>query len=630
MSGPLIPGRLIERYRVEELIGEGGTAAVYRVRHVHLGTEHALKVMTLLGSQAAPRLLLEGRVQAGLRHPNVVTVFDVLEVDGSFGLLMEYVPAPSLCVWISRNPPRVDLAEALFRGIVEGVRHAHAHGLVHRDLKPANVLLARADPAIVPGGLIPKVADFGLARLLDSDGHRHTRSGLAMGTPQYMAPEQFRDAKGVDRRADLFSLGCILHELLSGAPAFPWTDLIGVYTAMAGSAWAPLPPGVPDRLRAAIAGCLDPNPDTRIPDCGSLLALLDGAGPSRGPTLVPTAAVLAQLQRGAVPQDAPTVFLTTPIAGIPTPLDTEPAGVAHAHPTLAMGQLENDAEGSLFPADVAPMEHRARVVPRELPPAAAQPEPPDTEDFEVPPPVRAERPRAAPPSTLASAAPATRPVVAAPSTPAVPKREPARGAWIAAGALGLVLIALLAWAFGGAPAGPPSGPVGTPPVAELPTPPVVEGVVTPPVIDGGVTPPVVATVVTPPVLPKDRPAGRTPKPGIDTPTAAVRPPITSPPVTTPPVTTPPVTTPAVLPVPVPVSPPTAADTRASVRAVGAQTVWLEDATGKHALPGRVPPGRYQVWADFGAGAVPTNEVSLGPGDDAVLRCNDGFQSCPVH
>ncbi|MDP2315695.1 MAG: serine/threonine-protein kinase, partial [Pseudomonadota bacterium] len=270
-------GRLVERYRVEELIGEGGTAAVYRVRHVHLGTDHALKVMTLLGAQAGPRLLLEGRVQAGLRHPNIVAVTDVLELDGTFGLLMEYVPPPSLSVWIPQQAPRVDLAEALFRGIVDGVRHAHHHGLVHRDLKPANVLLARGDATITAGGLVPKVADFGLARLLDADGHRHTRSGLAMGTPQYMAPEQFRDAKGVDRRADLFSLGCILHELLTGQPAFAWTNLIGVYNAMTEGAWAPLPPSVPERLRAAVAGCLEPDADLRIPDCGTLLAVLGGA-----------------------------------------------------------------------------------------------------------------------------------------------------------------------------------------------------------------------------------------------------------------------------------------------------------------------------------------------------------------
>jgi serine/threonine-protein kinase len=288
----VVAGQLIERYRVEERLGEGGTAVVYRVRHVHLGTEHALKLLTLLGSQGAPRLLLVGRVQAALRHPNVVAVTDVLEVDGTWALLLEYVPPPSLAVWITESRPGFEEAERVFRGIVEGVRHAHTHGLVHRDLKPANVLLAQVD-----GQWVPKVADFGLARLLDEDGPRHTRSGLAMGTPQYMAPEQFRDAKGVDRRADLFSLGCILHELVSGTPAFAWTDLIAVHNAMVARTWAPLPPGVPARLRSAIAGCLEPERDLRIPDCATLLAVLDGQT-RRGPTLVPGRAALAGLEPG--------------------------------------------------------------------------------------------------------------------------------------------------------------------------------------------------------------------------------------------------------------------------------------------------------------------------------------------
>ncbi|MFN7147051.1 MAG: serine/threonine-protein kinase, partial [Myxococcota bacterium] len=337
MVGALVPGRVVERYRVEERLGEGGTAVVWRVRHVHLGTEHALKVMTLLGAQAGPRLLLEGRVQAGLRHPNIVAVTDVLEIDGAYGLLMEYVPPPSLGTWLQRHgPPPVDVAEALFRGIVEGVRHAHVHGLVHRDLKPANVLLAR-DPAR-PEGFVPKVADFGLARLLDpwldgEEGQRHTRSGLAMGTPQYMAPEQFRDAKSVDRRADLFSLGCILHELLGGVPAFAWTDMIGVYEAVLAGRWAPLPDGVPARLRDAVAGCLVADRDARIPDCGTLLAVLDGA--THGATLVPRTAGRAPLAPRAPDGTATLVDRDAPTAAAPT------LALPHAS-TLALPTLTLD------------------------------------------------------------------------------------------------------------------------------------------------------------------------------------------------------------------------------------------------------------------------------------------------
>jgi hypothetical protein len=484
----LTSGRIVERYRVEELLGEGGTAMVYRVRHVHLGTDHALKVMTLIGAQAAPRLLLEGRVQAALRHPNIVAVTDVLEIDGSFGLLMEYVPPPSLSAWIARSPPSVETAEALFRGVVAGVRHAHAHGLVHRDLKPANVLLARGEGGV---DLIPKVADFGLARLLDDEGHRHTRTGLAMGTPQYMAPEQFRDAKGVDRRADLFSLGCILHELLSGAPAFAWSDLIGVYGAITKGAWAPLPASVPERLRAAVVGCLEPEAARRIPDCDALLAVLDGRGRARGATLVPEA---------EGPPDAPT-----------------PPPAAAARPRLGRGPI---------------------------------------------------------------------------------------GVGVA-----VVVVAGLAWAAW------PASTVGdlaerqAEPVAPAAVPPDVVAVAAPVVEPAPVDAPVSAPVVSPPV---SRPSARP---------VEIRPAAAPTPVPLP-------TLPAEI-VPPPAEPPPA-EARAAVRATGAKTAWLIGAGGPVPLPARVEPGRYQVWADFGAGGVSANEVTLAAGDDIELRCSEGFQSCPAH
>jgi len=281
----LAPGQVIERYVVEEKLGGGGMASVWRLRHRQLGTFHALKVLSNVGAHAEVRLMLEGRVQAALRHPNIVAVTDILDVAGSPGLLMEYVPPPSLAVWRQENNASVAEAEALFRGIVEGVGHAHRFGLVHRDLKPANVLLARGDD----GRLVPKVADFGLAKLVSEDpAAGHTRSGLVMGTPQYMAPEQIRDAKKVDRRADLFSLGCILHELLTGRPPFPWTDFITLFTDMQARAYPPLPAHVPARLADAVHRLLDPDRETRLPDCETLVAVLDGrALPAPRPAAAP-------------------------------------------------------------------------------------------------------------------------------------------------------------------------------------------------------------------------------------------------------------------------------------------------------------------------------------------------------
>jgi serine/threonine protein kinase len=139
----LEPGQTHDRYSVEAMIGRGGMAVVYRVRHTSLGSHHALKVLTLGGPGVRERLMQEGRLQAQLRHPNIVAVTDVLEVGGNPALVLELVDGPTLDGWLDANPrPPLDIAEAMFRGVVNAVHAAHARGLVHRDLKPANVLLA--------------------------------------------------------------------------------------------------------------------------------------------------------------------------------------------------------------------------------------------------------------------------------------------------------------------------------------------------------------------------------------------------------------------------------------------------------------------------------------------------------
>lgn len=191
-------GQTVERFTVEAKLGEGGMAAVYRVRHNTLGSYHALKLLKVANPDIKRRLVEEGRVQASLHHPNIVAVTDVLVVDGQPGLLMELVDGPTLEEWLWSNRPTLEQAEALFRGVVAGVGRAHRAGLVHRDLKPGNILLDVAD-----GMVIPKVTDFGLAKILaDEDGgHSQTRSGVTLGTPQFMAPEQIRNAKSVDQRA---------------------------------------------------------------------------------------------------------------------------------------------------------------------------------------------------------------------------------------------------------------------------------------------------------------------------------------------------------------------------------------------------------------------------------------------
>ncbi len=272
----LEPGELVgERYLIEDQIGRGGMAIVYRVRHTQLDTLHALKVVSVSAQSVRRRMMQEGRVQAALRHVNIVAVTDIIVVDDSPGLVMEYIRGPSLEDWLDKNRLSVGQADELVAGVLKGVGAAHAHGLIHRDLKPANVMLALGE-----GTLIPKVADFGLVKMLseDDDGDElqsKTRTGVAMGTPPYMAPEQIRDSKNVDARADVFSLGAILYEMVSGERAFVGKDVLEIFNSVANGIRVPIRervPELPERMEAAIVGALMVDPDERIKDVPTLLA----------------------------------------------------------------------------------------------------------------------------------------------------------------------------------------------------------------------------------------------------------------------------------------------------------------------------------------------------------------------
>ena len=270
----LHPGQEVERYRVEAQIGEGGMAAVYRVRHTQLNSVHALKVLSAGTKMVRYRLLQEGRAQAALRHNNIVAVTDVLELDGDPALVMEFVDGPTLSQWLRDNQPRLDEAVALFKGIVKGMRHAHRKGFIHRDLKPSNVLLAYTED-----GLLPKVTDFGLVKAVQGPGGRgSTRSGVAMGTPEYMAPEQIRDASSVDQRADMFALGCLFYRIVCGRPAFSGDDMLQVFNAVANGRYlqpSDLVPNLPPNVTDLINHLLAPDPEVRLADCDTLIDELD-------------------------------------------------------------------------------------------------------------------------------------------------------------------------------------------------------------------------------------------------------------------------------------------------------------------------------------------------------------------
>ncbi len=293
----------------------------------------------------------------------MVAVTDVLEVNGMPGLLMEYIDGPSLKEWLHRMRPALPEALRVFRGIVKGVGRAHDLEIIHRDLKPGNVMLQDVD-----GVLEPKVADFGLAKALDnlsgSQGMQQTRTGVAMGTPAYMAPEQIRDAKNVDRRADLFSLGAILYELVTGQLAFPGDDLFEVFSKVVAGRYVPpetLVAELPAPVLRAIHGCLRSNRDERLDSCAEILSVLDGEVIERHVSVQPMAP--AQSQRPAAPawaeaggvQQVPASSGTWNPEADPAPLMSqptlEPAGLGSLPAAPAKSQETFDP-GSLGAEDL--------------------------------------------------------------------------------------------------------------------------------------------------------------------------------------------------------------------------------------------------------------------------------------
>jgi serine/threonine protein kinase len=273
---------LAGRYEVERALGSGGMAEVWRVRHLELGSAHALKLLHRVGSpDLRRRLLEEGRAQAQLSHPNIVRVTDVVQLQGSLALVMELVEGPSLRDLLDEGRPPLAQAAALGAGLLAGVAHAHAAGFIHRDLKPENVLLTRAPPQI------PRVADFGLVRALEAEasGRKLTREQVAMGTPGYMPPEQYRDAGRVDASADVFALGCVLYELLTGRRVFQGGDLIALYQSALREDFAPpgeLAPELPPALCALVAAALSARPERRPSSAVALhAAWLAATGGSR-------------------------------------------------------------------------------------------------------------------------------------------------------------------------------------------------------------------------------------------------------------------------------------------------------------------------------------------------------------
>jgi eukaryotic-like serine/threonine-protein kinase len=274
----LEPGQVIGKYKVESTLGQGALAVTFKVVDAE-GHPFALKVMYSRDESFRERLRRAGEAQSKVLHPNLVRVIETFETEGAPALLMEYVNGPDLEGWLKQGRPPLGQALKVFRGIVEGVDAAHQAGMVHRNLKPAKILLHIDD-----GAITPKINDFALVKLNEGaakGGKALTQLGVSFGTPQYMAPEQFRDVSGVDHRADLFALGAILYELVTGVRAYDGGNLLAIYQKSAQGQYKhprELVPDLPPSVATAIEKCLKVDPKLRPASCGELLQLVYGNG----------------------------------------------------------------------------------------------------------------------------------------------------------------------------------------------------------------------------------------------------------------------------------------------------------------------------------------------------------------
>jgi hypothetical protein len=262
-EGQLISGR----FQIGVLIGQGGMGAVYRAQDTLLKREVAIKMLSSsgLGTEGRARLLHEAQAAAQLSHPNIVSIFDVGEAEGSLYLVMELLPGESL--QISR-PQEPDGIVAIAKQLCAALAHAHEQGVVHRDLKPENVMIL--------GDGTAKLMDFGLAR---SAVQRLTKEGTVVGgTLHYMAPEMIL-GQDVDRRADLYALGIMLYELATGQLPFEAEDLASILSQ---HLYAPVVPprakvaALPAAFNDLIVRLLAKEPEGRPDSAAEVLASLEG------------------------------------------------------------------------------------------------------------------------------------------------------------------------------------------------------------------------------------------------------------------------------------------------------------------------------------------------------------------
>ncbi|MDE3129097.1 MAG: serine/threonine protein kinase, partial [Gemmatimonadota bacterium] len=270
---------LADRYRIERELGQGGMATVYLAHDLKHDRKVAIKVLhpDLAAALGAQRFLSEIKTTAALQHPHILPLHDSGEADGLLFYVMPYVEGESLRDRLNREKPLpIEDAEGIAREVADALDYAHRHGVIHRDIKPENILLHDRRAL---------VADFGIALAVQSaGGERMTQTGLSLGTPHYMSPEQAMGEKQIDARSDVYALGAVLYEMLTGDPPFTGSTVQAIVAKVMSAEPEPvtmLRKNTPEPVAYAVHRALEKLPADRFGTAAEFAAALS-APPQHG------------------------------------------------------------------------------------------------------------------------------------------------------------------------------------------------------------------------------------------------------------------------------------------------------------------------------------------------------------
>src|SRR6476619_7170776 len=314
LSDPVVPSSdselrthvervLSPHYELDCEIGRGGMGVVYRAKDRRLKRVVAIKVLPpelAFRSEIKTRFLREAETAAQLNHPNIVDIYAVDEVEGTVYFVMAYSTGDNLAKRLhDHGTLSIDETRRTLRDVADALAYAHERGVIHRDIKPDNILIDQQSGR-------PMVTDFGIARAISEGDSRLTATGIAIGTPTYMSPEQAAGERTIDGRSDLYSLGILGYQMLTGEPPFIANSTPAILVKHISERPTPVEQrraDVPADLANVIMTLLEKDPAHRFPSAGAVVTALDtGRMPTiERPTYAPGAALAAPASRGSTP-----------------------------------------------------------------------------------------------------------------------------------------------------------------------------------------------------------------------------------------------------------------------------------------------------------------------------------------